>query len=79
MSHNIYNDELEKSEDNSTKYCNYLIYCGINENEEIIPCSCLETVLKIATIEKQICRVFKRTGSLGKKWDYMCDISVGVL
>lgn len=81
MSHNVYSEESEKL---SIKLPNYLIKIEKIETplkkirEEIIPCSCLTTAIKIATEEKRICTLYETLTTKNRTANYLCDISVGV-
>lgn len=81
MSHNVYNDD---SENLSTKLPNYLLKLEKRDTalgkirEEIIPCTCLTTAIKIVKEEKCICTLYETLSSKGKHAEYLCDMSYGV-
>lgn len=72
MSHNVYSDDVEFTR---TKLPNYLILI----NNQVFFSDCISDVINICADEKRICSVYRLNGSMGKYWDYLCDISKGVL
>lgn len=60
--------------------CNYLIQIEKNGVvNEIIPCTCISTVIDIASKSNCICRVYHRNATIGKNWQYLIDMSKGVI
>lgn len=70
----------ELLEDKTIKLCNYLVLIEkLGCLDEVIPCTNFQQVLNICKNEKKLCRVFERAGSMGKHWNYVCEMSRGVV
>lgn len=80
MSHNVSNEYNEETLNN---LCKFLLlqenYINGTKATEIIPCTCLSQAFEIAKFSNKICTLFERKGSMGKYWQYLCDISIDVI